>query len=185
VLKDLVTSKRAALVAALSLIGLGFGITLWWQSGRVSDAVVTEAVNDHLRVLYAAKPVEVESAVPVQIRTWFSGRLDFAPAIDFAGDKEFALQGAAVAYFLDRKAAAFVYKRGNQMASVLVFRSSGLPWALRGSGGLERVSASKVRMRGFNVLLWRDSDLGYALVSDLGDPELVRLGNKIAAAAPQ
>jgi anti-sigma factor RsiW len=57
--------------------------------------------------------------------------------------------------------------------------------ALRGSGGLERVSASKVRMRGFTVLLWRDSDLGYALVSDLGDAELVRLGNKISAAAPQ
>ncbi|HWA74647.1 MAG TPA: hypothetical protein VG937_20020 [Polyangiaceae bacterium] len=184
-LKDLVTSRKAALIAALSLIALGFGATLWWQSGRVSDAVVTEAVNDHLRVLYAAKAVEVESAVPAQIRTWFSGRLDFAPAIDFAGDKEFALQGASVAYFLDRKAAAFVYKRGNQVASVLAFRASGLPLALRGSGGLERVSASKVRMRGFTVLLWRDSDLGYALVSDLGDAELVRLGNKISAAAPQ
>ena len=150
----------------------------------MSDAVVTEAVNDHLRVLYAAKPVEVESAVPAQIRTWFGGRLDFAPALEFAGDKEFALQGAGVAYFLDRKAAAFVYKRGNQVASVLVFRASGLPWALRGSAGLERVSASKVRMRGFTVLLWRDSDLGYALVSDLGDAELIRLGNKVAG-APQ
>lgn len=184
-LKELVASKKAAWVAALSLTGVAFVVTLWWQSGRVSDALVTEAVNDHLRVLYAARPVEVESAVPAQIRTWFSGRLDFAPALEFAGDKEFVLQGAAGAYFLDRKAAAFVFKRGNQMASVVVFRASGLPWALRGSGGLERVSSSKARMRGFNVLLWRDSDLGYALVSDLGEPELVRLGNKITAAAPQ
>ena len=44
---------------------------------------------------------------------------------------------------------------------------------------------SQLKQRGFTVLLWRDSDLGYALVSDLGDAELVRLGNKISAAAPQ
>ena len=47
------------------------------------------------------------------------------------------------------------------------------------------VVRATLRMRGFTVLLWRDSDLGYALVSDLGDAELVRLGNKISAAAPQ
>lgn len=184
VLKDLLTGKKAAWVAAASLTALAFVITLWWQSGRVSDALVAEAVNDHVRVLYADRPLEVEGSSPVPLRTWFTGRLDFAPALDFAGDAEFALQGAAVAYFIDRKAAAFVFRRGNQRISALVFRASGLPWALRGDASLGRVSASKARLRGFNVLLWRDADLGYALISDLGEPELLRLGKKITAAQP-
>lgn len=183
-LKDWLTGKKAAWVAALTLTGLAFVVTLWWQSGRVSDGLVTEAVNDHLRVLYAERPLEVESGATAPIRTWFGGRLDFAPALDFAGDKEFALQGGAVAYFVDRKAAAFLYKRGNQRISAFVFRASGLPWALRGEAALGRVSASKAQERGFNVLLWRDADLGYALVSDLGEPELVRLGTKIVALPP-
>jgi anti-sigma factor RsiW len=184
VLKDLLTNKKAAWIAALSLTGLAFVLTLWWQSGRVSDALVTEAVNDHLRMLYADRPLEVESSATAAIRTWFSGRLDFAPALEFAGDQEFELKGAAVAYFVDRKAAVFVFKRRNQLISAFVFRASGLPWALRGDVGLGRVSASKARMRGFNLLLWRDADLGYTLVSDLGEPELSRLGKKLAAAQP-
>jgi anti-sigma factor RsiW len=184
VLKDLLTGKKAAWVAAASLTALAFMVTLWWQSGRVSDVLVTEAVNDHLRVLYADRPLEIEGKNPAALRTWFGGRLDFAPALDFAGDSEFALEGAAVAYFIDRKAATFVFKRGNQRISALVFRASGLPWALRGDAPLGRISASKARMRGFNVLLFRDADLGYALVSDLGEPELLRLGEKITAAQP-
>jgi hypothetical protein len=36
-------------------------------------------------------------------------------------------------------------------------------------------------VRGFNVLLWRDPDLGYALVSDLNAAELRALGMRLAA----
>lgn len=181
-LKDWLSGKKAAWVAALSLTGLAFVITLWWQSGQVSDQLVTEAVNDHLRISYAERPLEVESTTIAPIRTWFAGRLDFAPVLDFAEDQEFKLEGAAVAYFIDRKAAAFMFRRGEQRISALVFRAAGLPWALRGDVALGRVSASAVRQSGFNVLLWRDADLGYALVSDLGVAELERLGKKITAA---
>jgi anti-sigma factor RsiW len=37
--------------------------------------------------------------------------------------------------------------------------------------------------RGFNVLLWRAGDLGYALVSDLGAAELRELGAKLGGAS--
>ena len=36
-------------------------------------------------------------------------------------------------------------------------------------------------VRGFNVLLWRERDLGYALVSDLNAGELQALGTRLAA----
>ena len=34
--------------------------------------------------------------------------------------------------------------------------------------------------RGFNVILWREGELGYALVSDVDARELARLGEKLA-----
>jgi anti-sigma factor RsiW len=41
------------------------------------------------------------------------------------------------------------------------------------------VSAS----RGFNLVLWRDGELGYALVSDVDAPELIGLAAKLAPAS--
>jgi len=35
--------------------------------------------------------------------------------------------------------------------------------------------------RGFNALLWRKGDLGYALVSDIGQNDLEKLGNRLGA----
>jgi hypothetical protein len=44
----------------------------------------------------------------------------------------------------------------------------------------DNVRAS-LTVRGFNVLLWRDRDLGYALVSDLNVGDLRVLGTRLAA----
>jgi anti-sigma factor RsiW len=131
--RTLLTLAAAALLALIAL--------LVWRTPQSSDAMVAEAVNDHLRVLYSAHPLDVESGGIHQVKPWFAGRLDFAPAVAFDGDDDFPLQGGAVAYFLDRKAAAFEYKRR---------------------------------------LLWRDGELGYALVSDVNEGELVALGVKVA-----
>ena len=43
------------------------------------------------------------------------------------------------------------------------------------------MQARAARVRGFNVLLWRDGELGYALVSDVDAADLAALGAKIAA----
>src|SRR5262249_5999936 len=60
------------------------------------DALVTEAINDHVRVLLSQRPLEVETSDIHQVKPWFSGRLDFAPAVSFEGDAEFPLRGGAV-----------------------------------------------------------------------------------------
>jgi anti-sigma factor RsiW len=38
--------------------------------------------------------------------------------------------------------------------------------------------------RGFNVLLWRDGELGYCLVSDVNRSDLDTLAARIATAGP-
>jgi anti-sigma factor RsiW len=168
----LLAPSLAAAALLLLLVGgrLGHGPQL-----------VDEAVNDHLRVLYAERPIEIESGGIHQVKPWFAGRLDFAPVLSFSGDDEFPLEGGAVGLFVDRKAATFVFKHRLHTATLFVFRNEGLGWPLRNDTSVGALPASSTTSRGFNVLLWRDGDLGYALVSDVDRSELARLAAKVAA----
>jgi anti-sigma factor RsiW len=134
--------------------------------------LVAEAVNDHLRVVYRDHPVDIESGGPHQVKPWFTGRLDFAIPHVYAGDSEFVLVGGAVGVFRDRKAAELIYKRQLHTISLFVFPADGL--ALPGAGSVRHE-------RGFSVILWRDADLGFALVSDLNGTDLQTLAKRIAA----
>ena len=143
------------------------------------DPMLTEAVNDHLRVLYSDRPLEVQSGGIHQVKPWFEGRLDFAPVVPFAGDDDFPLQGGAVAYFLDRKAATFVFKRRLHLMTLFVFRADGLPWPAA-TTSVGDVRGTLESSRGFHALLWRKGDLGYALVSDVDEREVEALAGKVA-----
>jgi anti-sigma factor RsiW len=143
--------------------------------------MVTEAVNDHLRLLVSQHPLEIESSAFHQVKPWFEGRLDFAPAVAFEGNDEFPLKGGAVGYFKDRRAAVWLYARRLHPISLLVFRAEGLPWPARGLTRIGSVDALETTERGFTVILWRRGELGYALVSDVNAGDLLQLASKIAA----
>lgn len=148
-----------------------------------AGAMVQESVNDYLRLISSQRPLEVEAGGIHQVKPWFEGRLNFAPVIEFEGDQDFPLKGGAVGYFLDRKAAVFVYGRRLHTISLFVFQAEGLPWPSRGLTPLGKTRAHVTRDRGFNVILWRAGDLGYALVSDLDARELADLGSRLAGGA--
>jgi anti-sigma factor RsiW len=167
----------AGLVAGAAL---ATAVLFGWHEHTASQGLFAEAVNDHLRLLYAERPIEIESGGVHQVKPWFSGRVDFAPTLGFGGDDEFPLQGGAVAYFLDRKAAAFEFKRRLHPITLFVFRAEGLAWPAA-THPLGPAQAALETQRGFHVLLWRRADLGYALVSDLDEKELATLGSKIAS----
>jgi anti-sigma factor RsiW len=150
------------------------------RAAREQDALVAEAVNDHLRLLASQRPLEVESGGLHQVKPWFGGRLDFAPVVTFEGDAEFPLKGGSVAYFRDRKAAVFAYARRLHPISLLVFRADGLPWPTRATARIGGVEAMVTAERGFNVIMWRRGELGYALVSDVDPKELRALAARIA-----
>jgi anti-sigma factor RsiW len=148
---------------------------------EAAPSVVREAVNDHLRVIYAERPVEVESAGMHQVTPWFSGRLDFAPDVAFSGDANFSLVGGAVGYFVDRKAAMLMFKRRMHTITCFVFRAKDLPWPRASERRLDGGPRAHVtRLDGFRVVLWRDADLGHALVSDVSEGELLELATKLA-----
>jgi anti-sigma factor RsiW len=141
--------------------------------------LVSEAVNDHLRVLSSQHPLDVESGGIHQVKPWFEGRLDFAPVLAFEGDAEFPLRGGAVGYFRDRKAAVLVYTRRLHPISLIVFRAENLAWPTGVLTRIGSVEAHESAERGINVITWRRGDLGYALVSDVDARELRQLAARM------
>jgi anti-sigma factor (TIGR02949 family) len=175
---------RLALPTALAAAALLFLIPSVRQlvapGGQAASVMIGEAINDHVRMLQSQQPLEVESSSMHQVIPWFSGRLDFAPTIRFAGDADFPLRGGAVGYFVDRKAAVLVFGRRLHRISLFVFKADGLPWP---AGKLEPAGRAEVygtSARGFNVLLWRDGELGYALVSDVNAKDLMLLASLLS-----
>jgi anti-sigma factor RsiW len=169
-------SAGAALVVAAQVA---------WRAHASDGPMVAEAVNDHLRVLYSDHPLEVESGGIHRVKPWFEGRVDFAPVVDFAGDDDFPLLGGSVSYFLDRKAATFVFKRRLHEITLFVFRAEGLRWPVVGLRSIGSAQGTIETSRGFHVAMWRRGDLGYALVSDVNEADLLALGARLAAPASE
>ena len=138
-------------------------------------------MNDHLRVLASQHSVEIESGGQHQVKPWFEGKLDFAPEVPALEGTDLRLRGGSVGYVFDRKAAALVYELRQHLVTLLVFRSEGL--ALPDASAQAR--GRETSARGFNVVLWRTGELGYALVSDVNAKELGALGARLAAAVHQ
>jgi len=173
-----------ALAAAAVLVVAGPVVVAQYTAAtRAATAtMVNEAIADHLRIVQAQRPLEIESGDGHRVRPWFEGRLEFSPVLRFGGDDRVPLRGGALAWFLDRKAAAFVYGLRLHTVTLFVFRPDGLPWPT--SGG-ERVGTREVyrsTARGFTVLLWRADGLGYALVSDADAREVLELASRFGGA---
>jgi anti-sigma factor RsiW len=148
------------------------------SAGRTGE-MVSEAVNDHLRVVSSSHPVEIESGGIHQLKPWFTGRLEFAPRVAFSGDAEFPLVGGSIGYFRDRKAAVFVFKRRLHTITLLVFPPDGLDWPIDRRVQLGPLSVAEQSSRGFSALFWRDGGLGYALVSDVDSRDLEMLASRL------
>jgi anti-sigma factor (TIGR02949 family) len=177
----LAPAVSALAAAALVLVAVRITQPGFLRPSLSTTDLVEEGVNDHLRVVASSHPVEIESGGIHQVKPWFTGRLDFAPRVAFSGDERFALEGGSVGYFRDRKAAVFVFKVRLHTISLFVFRAEGLPWPTRGLESLGPLKVDARVARGFNVLLWRDGELGYCLVSDVNRSDLDALALRVAS----
>ncbi|HZF04889.1 MAG TPA: hypothetical protein VE932_11230 [Patescibacteria group bacterium] len=173
-----------ALAAAVVLL-VAAPVVVYQRAAATRAAAATmvnEAIGDHLRIAQAQRPLEIESGDGHRVRPWFEGRLDFSPVLPFGGDREVPLHGGALAWFLDRRAAAFVYGLRLHTVTLFVFRPDGLPWP---TTGWQRAGAHDVyrdSTRGFTVVMWRAHGLGYALVSDADPREVLDLAARAGGA---
>jgi anti-sigma factor RsiW len=173
------TAPFVSACAAAMLVLVVMRTTTPHPSTGGAGEMVSEAINDHLRVVGSSHPVEIESGGIHQVKPWFTGRLEFAPRVAFSGDAEFPLVGGSVGYFRDRKAAVFVFKRRLHTITLLVFPPDGLDWPTDQRVQLGPLSVAEKSSRGFSALFWRDGGLGYALVSDVNSHDLEMLASRL------
>ncbi|HQR30569.1 MAG TPA: hypothetical protein PLL32_09170, partial [Anaeromyxobacteraceae bacterium] len=173
-----------ALAAGLAVVTVGLLVerVQFHESARL-ERLASEAVSDHLRQLARAEPFEIRSGGMHQVKPWFEGKLDFAPVVPVLDGSDLRLEGGAVGYFLDRRAAVLQYALRRHVVTLLIFQAEGIPWPASGKrvGGVEMTEASE---RGINVFLWRAGGLGYALVADVNAKELSGWAARLAGSAP-
>ena len=169
-----------ALAAGLLLAGGALLVAQRAPGAGAAGPLAAEALSDHLRLLASAHPLDVPSTETHEVKPWFAGRIDFAPAVP-AGGEGLELLGGSLGYFLDRKAAVIAYGLRRHRLTLLAFRADGLAWPAPDAeaGG---VAATAVELRGFQVLLWRQGELGYALVSDVAAPDFRAAAARLAPA---
>ncbi|HTP26054.1 MAG TPA: hypothetical protein VMK12_10395 [Anaeromyxobacteraceae bacterium] len=165
-----------ALGAASALCAVALVILVPLRLDRVRGTLAAGAVEEHVAVLRGGRPLQIVSSGIHEVKPWFSGKLDFAPAVSFAGDAQFPLQGGAVATFLGRPAALFEYTHRAHRISLFVLRAHGLSFP---SGRPELRT-----VLGFKVALFREGDLGYALVSDLDRNEFASFAARLFSSGP-
>lgn len=170
-----------AMAAGIAIVAVGLLVQRGASRGGELAGLAAEAVNDHLRVLASQHPLDIESGGTHQVKPWFEGKLDFAPMVPALEGTEARLQGGAVGYVFDRKAAVLVYRVRLHVVTLLVFRADGLPWPDAGARQLGPVRGHEASTRGFNAVLWRQGGLGYVLVSDVNPQELTGLAARAAA----
>jgi anti-sigma factor RsiW len=176
--------ERLAPGVAVALAVLVVGLLVERSASRVGageSRLVEEAVGDHLRLLVSQHPIEIESGGPHQVKPWFEGRLDFAPVVPLPEVTDLRLRGGAVGWLLDRRAALIQYSLRLHAVTLLAYRADPLD-ERHGAPGPAGPPDRVAPLRGFGVVSWRAGEIGYAVVSDVGAPELLSLAQAMAAA---
>jgi anti-sigma factor RsiW len=156
---------RSALGAVAALV-----LVVGLLPSRPGSSLERQMVDNHLRSLLADHLVDVPSSDQHQVKPWFQGKLDFAPAVPDLSAEGFALVGGRLDVVGGRPAAAIVYRRRQHVVNL---------WVSRMSGPDRTLSSSEVE--GFHVLEWQKGGAVYWAVSDLNAEELRAFAGLIGA----
>lgn len=168
------TSVRRVLTwaaAAVLVLSVGAGMTLWRPASSRGDAIADEVVNSHVRSLMANHLFDVQSTDLHTVKPWFLGKLDYSPPVVDLASNGFPLVGGRLDYVDGRPVAALVYQRQKHTINVFV-----LP---QGSDLSSRDVVSTVR--GFNLRHWIHNGMSFWAVSDLNSAELGQFASALQA----
>ncbi len=134
-------------------------------------AVVEDVVERHVREL----PMEIEGPDPSHAASWFRGKVDFPVHGPNLNLKQASFQGARLSNVRAHQAAHMTYNLDGHRLSLMIFNPR---VAMLGGGHRVQVGDREVlvgRRNGFNVVVFLDGDMAYALSSDLPQNRLLKI----------
>lgn len=166
----LLTYGAAPLAAAAALV-FALMLPAEQQKDEPLAEVVEDVVNRHVREL----PMEVTGPDPASAATWFRGKVDFPVRPPRLNLKKAHFHGARLSNVQAHQAAHMSYTVDGHRVTVMIFN----PHSTLISGGNPMTVADKEilmgRRNGFNVAVFFEDDMAYAISSDLPEKRLLNL----------
>ena len=164
--------RALTLGASLALLAIvAWNLSL--RSGAVPLNLAHEIVSDHIRSLLANHLVDVNSADSHTVRSWFSGKLDYAVSVgDFAGDG-FTLAGGRLDYVDGHPVAALVYRRDAHVINIFA-------WPTR-EDDAAMPEPRWTDDHGYHLAEWSNAGITHWAISDADSSELKQLTRLLGA----
>jgi anti-sigma factor RsiW len=165
----------ALLLVAIASFSLGrFGVPRPGPTENVAEEVVTS----HVRSLLAGHPADVISTDRHTVKPWFTGRLDYAPAVLDLASQGFPLVGGRLDYLGHHPVAALVYRDGRHVINLFTWPAA---YTMDSTGP----SPATLTRQGFHVVHWAAAGMSYWAVSDVAEDRLSRFARLLEVAAPR
>lgn len=137
--------------------------------------LIDDAVDKHLRSL----PMEFSGGNLAELQGWVRGKVDFHPRLPAFGQL-LRPEGVRLSHIVDRPAVYLrYYDESGEQASLFAFVDPALALDALPDGRALREDVVLTTRRGVNVVMWRDDEIVYSLVSDLDERELLQLIDSI------
>jgi mycothiol system anti-sigma-R factor len=168
-----------ALCAATAILVLLIALPLyhWWAVPARDPAarVVGEATRDYRRLLLNYPPHGTNPAEPTQIQQWFQQTLNFTPGLQFWGNQEIRLLRGYPTYIMERRAACLIFKSGDAISTLYIFPGADIAIPTHNRRSINGYTPYQAITPDQRVLLWKQGDLAFLIVSPLSNPEIDQL----------
>jgi anti-sigma factor RsiW len=170
-LSGMVARTRDFWVGAVGGAGAGAlaaAMALFAFMTPVSDALVNDVVNAHLRSVISDHTIDVASNDHHTVKPWFATHADVSPPVADFQAQGYNLVGGRVDYVNGRRTAVIVYRHGAHIINVFA-------WPDLGEKLPERATKN-----GYHVVVWRSGNVVLCAVSDTALVELLTLQNLLS-----
>lgn len=148
------------------------GLMATFMISRVEwSPVAADLVAKHSKPM----PIEVSGGTD-QVRKWYADKVDFPVRVpQLCHQASCTLRGGRLSSIGDKPAAYLVYDINGDKVSVFIFDANDLPIETRRKMVIDHREVYFDQEHGYNVALFRDRGVGYAIASDLDQEQMMKL----------